>query len=215
MAGGGRRGRSSYGSSKGSKLVIRRSKGSKLPGCNFHSRIYDLASRGLYCIETTPLTSPAKGYCKSHPPSSPQCHHTPSHADASVHTNALADPSFPFSFCTCLLWLPRNNPLPSTRSCFFPFWCCCIKKGISAVSSPPAGLLQHHSSVIMSPFRTTTLFFKRWRLFFCFVVVIIFNTFVEMTSYFSAADRYPVYWSVFAILFFSFFFYIFYTQWYS
>lgn len=74
-------GRSSYGSSKGSKLVIRCSKGSKLLGCNFHSQIYVLAWRGLYNIETTPFTSPAKGYCKSQP-SYPHRHHTLSH----IHT---------------------------------------------------------------------------------------------------------------------------------
>lgn len=97
------RGRSSYRGSKGSKLVIRRSKGSKLPGCNFHSQIYDLASRGLYSIETTPLTSPAKGYCKSHP-SYPQHHHTLSlsaihtHTHTSIHTNNLTDRSFLFFF---------------------------------------------------------------------------------------------------------------------
>lgn len=58
-------GTSSYRSSKGSKLVIRRSKGSKFSGCNFQTQIYDMASGGLYSIESTPLTSPARGYCKS------------------------------------------------------------------------------------------------------------------------------------------------------
>lgn len=77
-----------YGSSKGSKLVIRRSRGSKFPGCNFHYQIYDLASRGLYSTEATPVTSPAKGYCKSHP-----------HAiTLSHHTHPFTDLSFP-PFC--------------------------------------------------------------------------------------------------------------------
>lgn len=105
-------GRSPYGNSKGSKLVIRRSKGSKLPGCNFHPQIYDLASRGLYSIETTPLTAPPKGYCKS-PPSNPQCHHAPSHTHTSIlHTHALTDLSFPFfwSAVHVMLWFPWNNP---------------------------------------------------------------------------------------------------------
>ncbi len=115
-------GRSSCGSSKGSKLVIRRSKGSKLPGCNFHSQIYDLASRGLYSIETTPLTSPTKGYCKSHP-SYPQRHHTLSLTH--THTRVLAQtPLLTFHFLfslvcyTCLLCFLSDNPLPSTSSCF-------------------------------------------------------------------------------------------------
>lgn len=116
-------GTSSYRSSKGSKLVIRRSKGSKLPGCNFHSQIYDLASRGLYNMETTPLTSPAKGYCKSHPSYS-QHFRTLSLSHRSIRTNTLTDPFISLFFsCTCLMCFPRNNPLPSTSSCF-SFWCC-------------------------------------------------------------------------------------------
>ncbi len=95
----GRIGSSSYWSSKGSKLVIRSSTGSKLPSCNFHSQIYGLASRGLYSIETTPLTSLAKGYCKSQP-SNLQGHHTFSHTHKhtckSSHTNTLTDLSFCF-----------------------------------------------------------------------------------------------------------------------
>lgn len=137
----GVRGRSPYGSSKGSKLVIRRSRGSKLPGCNFHPQIYDLASRGLYSIETTPLTAPPKGYCKS-PPSNPQCHHTPSHTHTSIlhtHTHTLTDLSFPFFgllYMSCydfheiillffILLLFSSDPT----------------KGISAVSNPPAVLI--------------------------------------------------------------------------
>lgn len=104
MGGGWGCGRSPYGNSKGSKLVIRRSKGSKLPGCNFHPQIYDLASRGLYSIETTPLTAPPKGYCKS-PPSNPQCHHAPSHTHTHIYITHT-HPYWPFISlflvcCTC------------------------------------------------------------------------------------------------------------------
>lgn len=56
------------GDSEGSELGIRYLKGSKLPGCNFHSQIYDLASRGLNDAETSRLAAPAEGCCKSAPP---------------------------------------------------------------------------------------------------------------------------------------------------
>lgn len=102
-----------YGSSKGSKLVIRRSRGSKFPGCNFHYQIYDLASRGLYSTEATPVTSPAKGYCKSHP-SHPPCHHT-----LTSHTPLY----WPFISPLFAVFSSRTNPLSSTSSCSL-FWCC-------------------------------------------------------------------------------------------
>lgn len=105
-------------SSKGSKLVIRQLKGSKLPGCNFHTQIYDLASRGLYSTETTLHRPPALPrqlkVIVNHTPSFPQHHHTfPSRAF--VEENTLTDLSFPLRFslmlmCPCFTW---NNPATS------------------------------------------------------------------------------------------------------
>lgn len=112
--------RPSHQSSKGSKLVIRRSRGNKLSGSNFHSQIYDLASRGLYSTETTPLTSPAKGYCKSHPSYTLSAITLPLPSHTNIPSDLSFFPHFLISY-TCLLCSTWNNPLPSTSSCFlFP-----------------------------------------------------------------------------------------------
>lgn len=211
MAGGGRRGRSSYGSSKGSKLVIRRSKGSKLPGCNFHSRIYDLASRGLYCIETTPLTSPAKGYCKSHPPPA---------------LNAITLPLTPTRLFTQTPSLTLHFPFPSVHVCcdcpgtilshlqeaaFFHSGVVALKKALVQWAVPP--LACYNTTAVSSWVPSgQQLCFSRGDAYFFVLLLLLFSILLWKWHHISVQLIDIQYIEVYLLFFFSHFSFIFSTR---